>query len=178
MIDLFEGAEDIARQEAPLEEVAANAEAIYEMTEQERAEYRRLMMSFTGSSINIDISREVHRNFILADPTNRLIKIKSADDIVSLLAEIDRRDINIDDIQPQFLLDPRILEYFSQGGLRGKDILNFPVETYRSQELCIILARDKPYHWDTIFFKIIEVHREENSLSFLHALIFENPEIF
>jgi len=96
-------------------------------------------MSLTGSSIQIDISREVHRNYILADPGKRLILLNSSEDLITLLPEINRRDIEVGDINPDFLSHPDILRYAVQGDFRQADFFKIPKEIYENQELCVIL---------------------------------------
>jgi len=109
------------------------------MTPQERGEYRRLLMSLTGSSINIDISNEVHKNYILSDPANRLILLDSTEDILEVLPEIDRRDIDISDLKPEHLVNKDILQYISTGVLREQDYFKLPNEVFQDTELCSIL---------------------------------------
>lgn len=178
IFELLDIQRDIDRQEETLNEVSANAEEIYNMTPQERAEYRRLLMSLTGSSINIDISKEVHRNYILADPESRLILMDSADDVISLLPEIDRRDVDIKDVKPEFLSHPRILEYFAQSLMKEEDFYGLPGEIYYSQELCSILAENNENHWEILFYEIMIVQGIDESIPFIYQLIFENSEIF
>jgi len=109
------------------------------MTEPERAEYRRLLMSFTGSSININVSREVHRMYILEKPKERLRLLNSAEDLLILLPEIDPQTITIQDIKSQFLLIPEVLRYFTESSLREEDYKFLPPDIFNNLELCSIL---------------------------------------
>jgi len=129
MQEIFELDIDITSQTERAEEVVTNAEAIYSMTESERTEYRRLLMSFTGSSINIDISKDVHRNYILEKPKERLILLKTAEDLADILPDANevlrnqelRQKIELEDINPDFLTHTQVLDFFiSQDNLRSQ----------------------------------------------------------
>ena len=117
---------EISGQQSRFEEVITNAETIYEMTDAERTEYRRLLMSFTGASINIDISREVHRMYILENPKERVSLLSNAEDLLVVLPEIETGTIDIQDIKSQFLLHPDVLRYFSRGDFRENDFKYLP----------------------------------------------------
>jgi len=156
----------------------SNEEWALEESFENQAEYRRLLMSLTGSSINIDISREVHKNYILEDPSSRIILLDSAEDLLAILPEIDRRNIQISDINPAFLTHPDILRYIAQGDFRERDYSKLPSEVYQNQELCAILWEDKSHHWDTLFYNILLTQGPESSVDFISWLIFDNPETF
>lgn len=186
IFELLDIRREILAQEWRLEEVAANAEAIYNMSDTERAEYTRLLRSLTWASIRIDISREVHRNYILANPKERLILLNSAEDVAQMLPEANEvlRDswsgekIEISDVNPDYLIHPDVIRYFiEQDNIRDQIVWNLPLEVFQNQELSNIVFQGSRFLWKSLFQNILSANSQDTAIEIISSLIEDNLDI-
>ena len=187
---VFESQEDTDAQAARANIVANDAEEIYQMTPRQAEEYRRLLMSFTGSSININVQNEVHRRYILEKPKDRVILLNSAEDLADMLSDIEkalesraldsrREELSVNDINPSFLNNPQVLDFFvQQDTLRDNIIWFLPSSVFRSPELTQIVFNGGEFLWGRLFENIYGSNTREESIEIMRNLIASHTEAF
>lgn len=188
--EVFEIQEDTDAQAVRANIVANDAEEVYQMTPRQVEEYRRLLMSFTGSSININIQSEVHRRYILEKPKDRVILLNSAEDLAFMLSpdvypdveralEARNEELNVNDINPSFLNNPQVLDFFVQQDILRDNIIWFlPSSVFRSQDLAQIVFNGGEFLWGRLFENIYGSNTREESIEIMRNLIASHTETF
>ncbi len=179
---------DTLRQESfiiqrKVETAEGNLNAAEKETQQELTRWEEsvnLFQSFRWSSIKIDIKNPIQKEFVLEKPRERVILMKSAEDLLEILKECDDNSVEIfiDDINPEFLVNWEILSYFLKNDkYRDTIISRFPVEIFKNQELCLRIFENSEFHWWALIQNIYSANKKDDAVNIINGIISQSKNL-
>ncbi len=142
--------------------------------------YKDLLSSISPStSFELDMSKEVYKKYILANPKERLSSITSPENVMKVLRDIAPEKYDIDNLLPSLLKNETVLTFLCEKKFSLTTYFKLPRLVYNNYDALKTIVHHRPESdWKWLFYGVQRSLGAHTWFLRIKWIIEQNPDIF